>query len=115
MEEKEGVGRLAYVSTGQAFLLKHNLDDILTSISKIEDRIGSISFILWSSSPLKYIIGSKTIVCSFCWEKFVIGELVQSLGCFESKYIERLLSSSSIYLIFNIFNIFVAIVGLLGI
>ena len=75
-------------------LLKHNSDDRLASISKREDRIGSISFIVWSSSPLIYIIGSKTIACSFCWEKFVIGELVQSLGVLESKYIERLLSSS---------------------
>ena len=76
------------------FLLKRNLDDILTRITKREDRIDSISFIVWSSSPLKYIIGFKTIGYSFCWEKFVIGELVQSLGVLESKYIERLLSSS---------------------
>ena len=76
-------------------LLKRNsADDRLTSISKREDRIDSNSFIVWSSSPLIYIIGSKTIACSFCWEKFVIGELVQSLGVLESKYIERLLSSS---------------------
>ena len=75
-------------------LLKHNSDDRLTSISKREGRIGSISFIVWSSRPLIYIIGSETIACSFCCEKFVIGELVQSLGVLESKYIERLLSSS---------------------
>ena len=63
------------------FLLKHNSDDRLTSISKREDRIGSISFILWSSSPLKYIIGSKTIACSFCWEKFVIVIVCAIVGC----------------------------------